>query len=243
MLPQGPHSEGVSVLMPAYNVGPAIADNAKRVANAMAGYQPLEIVICDDGSTDGTGEAADAAAESVEELHVVHHPQNRGKGAALRTAFAQSSLPTVVFLDGDLDLPPEQLPGFVDVFRSRGVDGLVGEKAVAMDDASYPAVRRILSGIYSSIVGLLFRLPVRETQTGLKAFRRDAIDDILPQLKVSRFTFDIELLARMVRQGATVEGSPVELAPSAATTGLSIGTLLEMARDTLLTWWRLHRRR
>jgi glycosyltransferase involved in cell wall biosynthesis len=228
--------------MPAYNVGPVIADNALRVAKAMVGYGELEIVICNDGSTDGTGEAADAAAESLEELRVVHHPHNQGKGAALRTAFAESRFPIVVFLDGDLDLPPEQLPGFVDVFRTRGVDGLVGEKAEAMDDASFPAVRRVLSRLYSSIVALLFRLPVRETQTGLKAFRREAIDEILPELKISRFTFDIELLARMVRRGATVEGSPVELAPSAATTGLSVGTLFEMGRDTLLTWWRLHRR-
>ena len=240
MLPD-PQPAGVSVLMPAYNVGTAIADNAARVAKAMIECEPLEIIICDDGSTDGTGAAADEAAEQLDAVRVVHHPANRGKGAALRSAFAASSQPTVVFLDGDLDLPPEQLPAVIDAFRAQQVDALVGEKAEAMEATSYPAIRRLLSKLYSTIVAFLFRLPIRETQTGLKVFRREAVADILPTLTINRFTFDIELLGRMAKRGARIAGHPVDLAPSAATTGLSIGTLFEMGRDTLLAWWRLRR--
>jgi glycosyltransferase involved in cell wall biosynthesis len=225
--------------MPAFNVGEVIAENAARVAKAMIDYPSLEVVICDDGSTDGTGRAAADAASDLEVVRVVHHPKNLGKGAALRTAFNASTHPTVVFLDGDLDLPPEQLPVFLATFAERDVDALVGEKSAAMSDSSFPTIRRVLSKVYSGVVAILFRLPVRETQTGLKAFRRDAIEDVLPDLTINRFTFDIELLGRMVRRGATIEGAPVDLAPTAAATGLSFGTLIEMARDTLLTWWRL----
>ena len=238
-----PPASGVSVLMPAFNVGEIIAENAARVAKAMIDYPTVEIVICDDGSTDGTGRAADDAAADLEFVHVVHHERNLGKGAALRSAFNASTQPTVVFLDGDLDLPPEQLPVFLSTFSDRDVDALVGEKSAAMNDSSFPTVRRVLSKIYSGVVAMLFRLPVRETQTGLKVFRRTAIEDVLPDLTINRFTFDIELLGRLVRRGATIEGAPVELAPAAAATGLSIGTLFEMARDTLLTWWRLRRSR
>ena len=238
-----PPVSGVSVLMPAFNVGEVIAENAARVAKAMIDFSDLEIIICDDGSTDGTGRAADDAAADLEVVRVVHHETNRGKGAALRTAFDASTRSTVVFLDGDLDLPPEQLPVFLATFAERGVDALVGEKSAAMSDASFPAIRRVLSKIYSGVVAVLFRLPVRETQTGLKAFRREAIEHVLPDLTINRFTFDIELLARLVRRGATIEGAPVDLAPTAAATGLSIGTLVEMARDTLLTWWRLRKSR
>lgn len=236
-----PPASGVSVLMPAFNVGEVIAENAARVAKAMIDYPNLEIVICDDGSTDATGRAADDAADSLEVVRVVHHERNLGKGAALRTAFDASTQVTVVFLDGDLDLPPEQLPAFLTAFAERDVDALVGEKSAAMSDSSFPTIRRILSKVYSGVVAILFRLPVRETQTGLKVFRREAIEPVLPDLTINRFTFDIELLGRLVRRGATIEGAPVDLAPTAAATGLSIGTLLEMARDTLLTWWRLRR--
>lgn len=238
-----PPVSGISVLMPAFNVGEVIAEHAARVAKAMIDYPNLEIVICDDGSTDGTGRAATDAAADLEVVRVVRHERNLGKGAALRTAFNASTKPTVVFLDGDLDLPPEQLPAFLTTFADRSVDALVGEKSVAMSESSFPTVRRVLSRIYSGVVALLFRLPVRETQTGLKVFRREAIEDVLPDLTINRFTFDIELLARLVRRGATIEGTPVDLAPTAAATGLSIGTLFEMARDTLLTWWRLRRPR
>jgi glycosyltransferase involved in cell wall biosynthesis len=244
MVPPGPSpTADVSVLMPAYNVGTVIADNIARVAKALIDYDHVEIIVCDDGSTDDTGRMADQAAAEIDCAHVVHHASNQGKGAALRTAFAESTGSTVVFLDGDLDLPPEQLPEFLERFRALGVDALVGEKSAAMDDTSYPAVRRILSKFYSTIVAVLFRLPIRETQTGLKVFRRDAIAGILPALTINRFTFDIELLGWMVKRGATVAQSPVRLAPTAATTGLSVGTLLEMGRDTLLAWWRLRRRR
>ena len=238
-----PPISGVSVLMPAFNVGEVIAENAARVAKAMVDYPSLEIIICDDGSTDGTGRSADDAAADLETVRVVHHEHNLGKGAALRTAFNASTHATVVFLDGDLDLPPEQLPAFLATFAERRVDALVGEKSAAMNDSSFPTVRRVLSKIYSGVVAMLFRLPVRETQTGLKAFRRAALEDVLPDLTINRFTFDIELLGRLVRRGATIEGAPVDLAPTAAATGLSIGTLIEMARDTFLTWWRLRRSR
>jgi glycosyltransferase involved in cell wall biosynthesis len=229
--------------MPAYNVGSVITENVARVAKAMIGYDSVEIIVCDDGSTDDTGRAADEAAAEIHGARVIHHASNQGKGAALRTAFVHSTHTTVVFLDGDLDLPPEQLPAFIERFRALGVDALVGEKSAAMNETSYPAVRRILSKLYSTIVAVLFRLPIRETQTGLKVFRRESIEAILPALTINRFTFDIELLGWMVKRGATVAQSPVQLAPAAATTGLSMGTLLEMARDTLLAWWRLRRRR
>jgi len=238
-----PPVSGVSVLMPAFNVGEVIAENAARVAKAMIDYPNLEIIICDDGSTDGTGRAATHAATDLEVVRLVHHERNLGKGAALRTAFNASTRSTVVFLDGDLDLPPEQLPAFLATFADRSVDALVGEKSVAMSESSFPTIRRMLSRIYSGVVALLFRLPVRETQTGLKVFRREAIEEVMPDLTINRFTFDIELLGRLVRRGATIEGAPVDLAPTAAATGLSIGTLFEMARDTLLTWWRLRRPR
>ena len=242
MTPDSARNGGVSVLMPAYNVGPIIADNAARVAKALIDLDDVEIIVCNDGSADQTGPAADEAAEQVDVLRVVHHTTNQGKGAALRSAFAASTGETVVFLDGDLDLPPEQLPMFVETFYERDVDALVGEKAEAMRREDYPAIRRVLSRTYSTVVSLLFRIPVRETQTGLKAFRRAAIADVMPSLTINRYTFDLELLGRMVKNGATIDGAAVTLAPDAATTGLSAATLYEMARDTLLTWWRLQRR-
>jgi hypothetical protein len=144
----------------------------------------------------------------------------------------------VVFLDGDLDLPPEQVPGFVTQFDVRDVDALVGAKQRAMSPGTYPALRRVLSRIFSVTIRVLFRLPVSETQTGLKAFRRKPLEDFLPELEVKRYTFDLELLVRMQRAGYHIDEAPVVLAQGASATGVSLRTLWEMGRDTVATWVR-----
>jgi glycosyltransferase involved in cell wall biosynthesis len=236
-----PPNDTISILMPAYRLADTIGENIDRVARLSDALGEIEIIVCDDGSDDGTGAAAVAAAAMHPNAIVLSHEENRGKGAALKTAFLASKGRIVVFLDGDLDLPPGQVPSFIERFEALGVDGLVGSKRDAMAAIEYPAIRRVLSNTYTTIVHVMFRLPVRETQTGLKVFTRDALDDVMPVLQVNRYTFDIELLVRMNRLGMRLAETPVMLGAGAATTGLSAGTLVEMARDTLLVWLRSFR--
>jgi glycosyltransferase involved in cell wall biosynthesis len=169
---------------------------------------------------------------------VVGYSDNRGKGAALQEAFAASRGAIVVFLDADLDLPPEQVPGFLSQQQTTGVDVLVGAKQQSMEPGRYPTLRRVLSRTFSFVTNLLFRLPVAETQTGLKSFSRATLEHTLPQLQVTRYSFDLELLARINRAGFSMAAAPVELAEGASATGVSVQTLWEMGRDTLLIWVR-----
>jgi glycosyltransferase involved in cell wall biosynthesis len=229
---------GVRVLMPAYNLAGSIGSGIERVARAMEGIPGTEIIVADDGSSDGTMEKAAQAAAGLEGVTVVGHSPNRGKGAALQAAFAVSTGETIVFLDGDLDLPPEQVPGFVEQFQAAGTDILVGAKRSAMAPGRYPLLRRVLSRAFALVVRLLFRLPVAETQTGLKAFRRGPLSEVLPGLRVMRYTFDLELLVALKRRGATMTEASVELSEGASDTGVSVGTLWEMGRDTLRIWIR-----
>ena len=169
---------------------------------------------------------------------MVSYRPNRGKGGALQAGFAAASGETIVFLDGDLDLPPEQVPAFVDLFDAMSVDALVGAKQRSMAPETYPLVRRVLSHIFSWTIRVMFRLPINETQTGLKVFRRKPLDDFLGGLEVKRYTFDLELLVRMNRAGYVIAEAPVMLAEGASATGVSMGTLWEMGRDTLSIWMR-----
>ena len=110
-----PHSPqpGVSVLMPAYQLESVIIDNIERVVDVLAGWPGVEIIVIDDGSTDDTKGFADKAAATHHEVSVVSYATNRGKGGALKEGFAHATGDTIVFLDCDLDLPPEQLPAFL----------------------------------------------------------------------------------------------------------------------------------
>lgn len=225
--------------MPAFNLAGRIGPAIERVAAATATMAPVEIVVCDDGSEDNTYlEAAKTAAELSHEVSVVRHEQNRGKGAALLTAFAASKADTVVFLDADLDLPPEQIPNLLGEFRQSGADVLVGLKQTAMDPGRYPGYRRVLSKIFSGLIGLLFDLPVTETQTGLKVLRRSALESAVSVLRVERYAFDLELIVALHRRGYVIGQAPVKLSEGASNTGVSVRTLFEMARDTVRIWFR-----
>ena len=146
-----PPPAAVSILMPCYGLAGSVAANIDRVVAATAAEPGVEVVVADDGSTDGTREEAERAASRHANVLVVANPQNAGKGRALQRAFAASSGEIVVFLDGDLDLPPEQVPAMVAELRRGGWDALLGAKRAALVAGGYPlrpagAVAGVLRG-------------------------------------------------------------------------------------------------
>jgi len=225
--------------MPAYQLGRTIHDNVARVASVLTALPGSEIIVVDDGSTDDTF----AQASSAGGARVLRHEVNQGKGAALQTGGMAAQQPIVVFLDGDLDLPPEQIPDLVDTFEQLQLGVLVGSKRYGMSGGRYPWKRKILSGVFRLVTRVLFRLQVSETQTGLKLFRRDVLQAVLPDLKVTRYAFDLELLVRANRLGARIGEVPVALRVGASSAPLSISTLWEMGRDTFkIFWWSIRSR-
>jgi glycosyltransferase involved in cell wall biosynthesis len=229
--------------MPCYGLAGSIAASIDRVVAATAGEPGVEVVVADDGSTDGTRQAAEGAAARHPQVLVVANPQNAGKGRALQRAFAASSGEVVVFLDGDLDLPPEQVPAMVAELRRGGWDALLGAKRATLVAGGYPWTRRVLSRVFSAIIRLAFRLPVAETQTGLKVFRREPLSAALPRVQIARYSFDVELVVLLRRAGCRIGEFPVELEAHASASRVTLGTLWEMGRDTARLWFRTFVRR
>jgi glycosyltransferase involved in cell wall biosynthesis len=210
------------------------------VAEALPGAQ---IVVVDDGSDDNTYHEALRSAAALPRTLVVKHERNRGKGAALQTGSARAEGSTVVFLDGDLDLPPAQVPGLLEAFADHRADVLVGTKRRGMSDGRYPWKRRVLSRLFSLVTRVFFRLPVDETQTGLKIFDRRVLEKVFAQQEVFGYAFDLELLVRAHRAGFQIMQTPVELRVGASSAPLQLATLWEMGRDTMrIFWWSLKHR-
>lgn len=229
--------------MPAYQLGSSIHDNILTVASVLETLPGSEIIVVDDGSTDETFDEAMKAAGEVAGVRVLRHDTNLGKGGALRTGGLATDRPVVVLLDGDLDLPPEQIPDLVETLSERDLDVLVGTKRYGMSGGRYPWKRRILSGVFRLVTRILFRLQVTETQTGLKLFRRDVLQAVLSDLQVTRYAFDLELLVRADRAGARIGEVPIALRVGASSAPLSLSTLWEMGRDTFkIFWWSLRSR-
>ncbi len=233
--------ELVSIVLPAYNLEGRIGATVRAVAEAIPG---AEIIVVDDGSRDQTSAEASRAAARVENATVLRHDSNRGKGAALLTGAGAARGDPVVFLDADLDLPPEQVPGLLDLFAEQGCDVLVGTKHHEMAGGRYPWKRRVLSRLFAFVTRVLFRLPVPETQTGLKIFGAGVLAHVLPGLRIHRYAFDLELLVRAHRSGYRIVAAPVDLRIGASSAPLRISTLWEMARDTArIYWWSLRQDR
>ncbi len=232
-------SGGLSVIVPAFNEAGHLAQNLDRlIAVLHASGRAFEILVVDDGSTDGTGAEARAVADRDPRVRVLAHERNEGKGRALETGVAAARESVLVLLDADLEIPPEDVLPLVDQLERDNADVAVGSKYHPQATLRWPLYRRALSRAYHFVTALLFRLPLRDTQTGLKAIRRDVADDLIPQLRSRRFAWDLELLLLAHRAGRRFVTGPVHVRPAARASSVGWGGALQAGFDTLRIFWR-----
>jgi len=233
----------LSVLIPVYNEAAHICENLRETARVLEGFWPnFELVVSDDGSRDDSySEALRAAAENPK-ITVVRNPVNEGKGYALKTAFARCTGELIVFLDADLDLHPQLIRELLDILERTGADVVIGSKFHPQSKLDYPLHRRILSHIYATVLWALFSLPLHDTQTGLKLYKRSVLDRIFPRIVCRRYAFDVELLANAFLQGYKVVEAPVVLQFRRERKWGRIGlkAILLTAQDTLAIFYRYH---
>jgi glycosyltransferase involved in cell wall biosynthesis len=201
----------LSVVVPAYREGPRIYDNLNRLVGELDKLRvPYEIIVVSDGNKDAT--VSEAMRVESPAVKVFHYPMNIGKGFALSCGVAQSTGELVTFIDADMELDPANIKGFIEVMEANQCDAVIGSKRHPDSKVAYPAFRRFQSAIYQLVVRLLFNLNVRDTQTGLKLFRRQVLSEAIPLLAIKRFAFDLELLvvARQLGYRDIVE-APVRL--------------------------------
>ena len=199
----------LSVIIPAYHEVDHIAATIERVRTELGDHLDpgqLEVVVVDDGSGDGTADAA-ASADIVVAL-----PQNRGKGAAVRAGMLAATGRTRAFTDADLSYSPAQVLGLMEAVES-GWDMVVGNRHHPDTQTARPASR--LRAVGSVVVNGTTRLVLREhradTQCGLKAFRGEVAAQLFEHSKVDGFAFDVELFMLAERLGLKVLEVPVEL--------------------------------
>jgi dolichyl-phosphate beta-glucosyltransferase len=190
----------------------------RRLRDGLAGVAVdggVEIVVVDDGSTDGTADAALAAGAT----QVVVQPRNRGKGSAVRQGVRAARGRTVAFTDADLSYGPEQVQRVLEAVED-GWD-------VAIGDRRHPETRTLVAPSrlrawgsrainwlgYAVLLG-----SYRDTQSGLKAFRSDVAQFVFARTRVDGFAFDIEVLHLVERHQLSLVEVPVEVTNSSRST-------------------------
>ena len=162
----------------------------------------------DDGSGDRTGALADEIAAADPRVTALRHPENRGKGAALRTGVAATVAPVVGYTDTDLPFDMEALGRAYARLVATGADLVAG---VRVNRERYSARRRVVSGTYNALVRALLGLPLDDVGFALKMMRRETFD--AARLRSDGGFVDVELMARTHRAGRRIERVGVEFTP------------------------------
>ncbi len=238
MNPVNEHQVDLTVVIPYFNPGNLLRPHVDRLIVALdeAGVS-FEIIAVSDGSTDGSPGSLDDLDDGV--VHRLMLQVNVGKGEALCAGLRVARGRYVGFIDADGDLDPQLWRPLLELLRLYRPDAIVGSKRHPLSDVTTTPVRRFYSWGFQTLTWLLFRLPVRDTQVGLKVFRRELLVDALPLTRERRFTFDLELLVIARRLGyRRLMEAPVRLAAQGRST-VRPATVLRMLVDTLRLAWRL----
>jgi glycosyltransferase involved in cell wall biosynthesis len=228
----------LSVVVPAYREGKQIFSNLKRLLGELDKLETdYEVIVVSDGNTDAT--VSEAKRVPSARVKVFHYPMNVGKGFALSLGVAQATGDLVTFIDADMELDPANIGGFIDLMTKSNCDAVIGSKRHPQSHVSYPAFRRFQSWVYQMVVRVLFNLNVRDTQTGLKLFRRQVLQEALPLLAIKKFAFDLELLlvARQLGYRNVCE-APISLDYRFEST-VNLGSAWRVLWDTAAIFYRL----
>ena len=196
-------SPSVTVLVAAYNEAPIIGS---VVSEARRAVPSGEVLVVDDGSTDGTDRvAADAGAR------VLRLGTNGGKGAAIRRGLTDVRGAVIVLIDGDGQDDPAEIPRLVEALRP-DVDLVVGSRFIGtLEPGAITPVNRWGNRFLTTVLNLLFGTQLTDTQAGFKAFRADMLRRLT--LRAHRFDIEVDLLLGVVRAGGRIVEVPVRRSP------------------------------
>ena len=181
----------LSLVLPCHNAGPGLRNVLKDLVRTVEQVESCEIIVVSDGSTD---ETVAVAEEFAPDVRVLHYPECGGKGQALRVGLTDARGAYVAFVDADGDIDPDAIRPFLTLMKLYEPDVVLGSKRHPLSQVYYPPLRRLLSWTYHKLTRLLFRVNVRDTQTGLKLIRREVLSAVLPRLYEKRYAFDLEFL-------------------------------------------------
>jgi glycosyltransferase involved in cell wall biosynthesis len=202
-------AELLSILVPVYNEAGTVATVIDRLRTIDLPL-PREIVIVDDGSTDGTREVLDDLASRDQTLRVIHAERNAGKGAAIRSGLAAARGTIIAIQDADLELDPAQLASLVApilngttpvVFGSRFLDGY----------GAVPLLTFVANKTLTTVTNLLYGSRLTDMETCYKIMRTDVARGL--HLESNRFDIEPEITAKLLRAGHRIVEVPVRYEP------------------------------
>ncbi len=200
-----------SIVIPAYNESARIGRAMQEVLTCIRtqGWN-AELIVVDDGSTDGTADLVARFAAEHPEVTLLPNPGNRGKGYSVRNGLLHASGQVVMFTDADLSAPICEAGLLFDAIAA-GADIAIGSRWLERSRQTdrQPLYRQLFGRCFNLVTRTVMGLPFADTQCGFKAFRRDAAQLVLPLQTIERWGFDPEILFIALRRRLRIIEVPV----------------------------------
>ena len=201
----------LSVVVPAYNEARRLPPSLRAIAQYLReGGRRGEIIVVDDGSSDGTSDLVSALGAEGLQVRLIRHEANQGKGAAVRTGVMAASGDVVLFTDADLSTPIEDAERLLAAI-SDGADVAIGSRALdrSLVMVHQPWIRDRMGRVFNLFVQLILLPGLKDTQCGFKAFRGGLAQELFGATQTDGFEFDTEVLYRARRRGLVTREIPV----------------------------------
>lgn len=200
----------VSVVIPVYNQAGTISASLARIRRVLeATGLSFELVVVNDGSVDETLHVLKKEQKKDQSIRVISYDRNRGKGYAVKTGIVSTRGESVLFTDGDLDISPHMISEYIRQLKD--CDLVIASKRHPMSMYNAPRSRKFLSRAFNLVVRILTGIPVKDTQSGLKAGSGSALRAIFKLMLVKRYAFDVELLTIASLLKMQIREMPVEI--------------------------------
>jgi len=217
----------LSVVMPAYNEERTLR---MIVARVLARPEPVELVIVDDCSSDGTREVMRELAASDPRIRLVFHEVNQGKGAALHSGFAAVTGNVVLVQDADLEYDPDDYPKLLSPIQKGVADAVFGNRFGGYESRVLFFWHSVGNRGLTLLSNMFTNLNLSDMEVCYKAFRKELLDAIT--LREKRFGFEPEVTAKVARLGARIYEVPISYYGRTYAEGKKIGM-----RDALRAFW------
>ena len=199
----------VSIIIPAYNEEKRIKKTLFLMEKELLKEKiDFEILVVNDGSTDGTKEVVSAMENG--HIRLLSYDKNKGKGAAVKHGVYFAAGEHIVFTDADLPYMPENIGKACKMLRE-DYDLVLGSRIKSQSGKSYPWYRTVLSKGFGALTNSVLHLKEKDTQCGFKAFRYDVAQEIFKRVSLAGWGFDVEIIFIAKKLGYKIGRLPVEL--------------------------------